>query len=117
MIVMTTASNQTLSIIPTRETDGANSIFLEFVNETTKTIYTRQALNLSSVKDIFTFSNNTLDFLKEGVFFSLKVYFQNTNEIIFKDRIFCTNQSKESYSINQNAYQVPTIDNNDYITI
>lgn len=61
--------------------------------------------------------NEHLSFLKQDNFYNLKVYFENTNEVIYKDRIFCTNQSTATYSINNNAYSEPIIDNNDYITI
>jgi len=40
--------------------------------------------------------------------------FSVTNEVIYKDRIFCTNQTVKEYSINQNEYFLPNIDNNFY---
>lgn len=155
MIIISTASEQTFSIIPTRESDGINDIYLSFENETTKEMFIRLATYRISENDILQIGitpiqitvnnfkirvqNNNgffeaencltgqltdlnilvpeehLSFLTENNFYNLKVYFQNTNEIIYKDRIFCTNQT--DYTINNNSYVLPTINNNSYITI
>ena len=157
MILLSTANEQIFSIIPTRETDGVNDIYLSFENETTKEIFIRLATYRISENDILQIGitpiqitvnnfkirvqNNSgvfeaetclteqlndlnilapdehLSFLIENNFYNLKVYFQNTNEIIYKDKIFCTNQDINSYSINSGKYIMPTINNNDYITI
>jgi hypothetical protein len=61
--------------------------------------------------------NEHLSFLVQDNFYNLKVYFENTTDVIYKDRIFCTNQSTAIYSINNLEYTLPNIDNNDYITI
>jgi hypothetical protein len=55
--------------------------------------------------------------LKENTFYCLKAYFNTTNVIIYKDKVFVTNQSKNTFSINNGGYALPNIDNNNYITI
>lgn len=112
MIVLTTDLIQGFSIIPTREV--VDIVSLEFTNETTKEVYIRTASNLIQT-DLLEFNATNLNFLIEDNFYNLKVI--NDNEVIYKDRIFCTNQSKVNYSINNNVYTTTTIDNNDYITI
>ena len=112
MIVLTTNLIQAFSIIQTREVVGVVS--LEFTNETTKEVYLRTASSLIHT-DLLEFNVINLDFLIQDNFYNLKV--TNDNEIIYLDRIFCTDQSNATYSINNNAYTKPTIDNNDYITI
>ena len=112
MKVLTTNLIQGFSIIPTREIVGVVS--LEFTNETTKEVYLRTASSLLQT-DLLEFNVTNLDFLIQDNFYNLKV--TNDNEIIYLDRIFCTDQSTATYSINNNAYTETTIDNNDYITI
>lgn len=118
MKVLTTQVSQSFSIIPTRESDGINDIYLEFTNEITKEVYLRISTVRTSLNDLLTIGSNNLNFLVQDNFYNLKVYFANTNEVIYKDRIFCTNQSISIYSINKDIYSTTTsIDNNDYITI
>jgi hypothetical protein len=68
--------------------------------------------NLDSITPNVNFS-----ILQENNFYVLKAYFDVSNVIIYKDRVFVTNQSQDSYSINNGQYLTPTIDNNSYITI
>lgn len=118
MIVLTTSATQTFPIIPTAQVDvSGNTIRLEFTNETTKEVITKTATTRASINDIYYLTNNDLSFLKEETFYVLRVYFNVSNVVIYKDRVFVTNQAKSTYSINNNDYDLPTIDNNSYITI
>lgn len=118
MIILTTSSTQTFPIIPISQVDLAgNSIKLEFTNETTKEVVTKTATSRTSIKDIYYLGSNDLSFLKEDHFYVLKVFFNVTGVVIYKDRVFVTNQSKSSYSINSGSYTSPAIDNNNYITL
>lgn len=112
MKVLTTDLIQGFSIIPTREVVGVVS--LEFTNETTKEVYLRTATSLIQT-DLLEFNVTNLNFLIQDNFYNLKV--TNDNEVIYLDRIFCTDQSTAIYSINNGEYTLPNIDNNDYITI
>ena len=118
MIILTTSASQTFPIIPISQTDlSGNSISLEFTNETTKEVTTKTATTRTSVNDIYTIGSTDLSFLKENTFYVLKAYFNVSNVIIYKDRVFVTNQSQSSYSINNGQYTSTSIDNNSYITI
>lgn len=118
MRMITTEPDQLLSIIPTRESDeDNNTIFMNFTDETTKEVYDVESITKLSYNDYLLIGSDAFDFFKENTFYNLKVYFENTNEVIYKDRLFCTNQPKETYSINNGEYTLPNIDNNDYITI
>ena len=112
MKVLNTDLIQGFSIIPTREVVGVVS--LEFTNETTKEVYLRTATSLIQT-DLLELNVANLNFLIQDNFYNLKV--TNNNEVIYKDRIFCTNYSSATYSINNGEYTLPNIDNNDYITI
>lgn len=52
--------------------------------------------------------------LKEGNFYSLEV--KNGSDVIYKDKIFCTNQTVSSYSVNNGQYTSNT-SNNDFIIL
>jgi hypothetical protein len=118
MIIFTTSATQTFPIIPIQQIDSlGNTISLEFTNETTKEVITRVATTRASISDVYYLTNTNLSFLKENNFYVLKVYFTGSGVVIYRDRVFCTNQTKSSYSINNGQYLTPTIDNNSYITI
>jgi len=57
-----------------------------------------------------------LDCLYEAGFFELSVL-NASSDILYKDRLFSTNQSIENYSINNNKYLAIETYNNDYIVI
>jgi hypothetical protein len=52
----------------------------------------------------------------ENGFFEMTIR-NNLNEIIYKDRVFCTSQSLNTYSINNGAYDTLNTNNNDYIVL
>lgn len=52
--------------------------------------------------------------LKENNFYTLTVY--NGSDVVYKGKIFCTNQSVESYSVNSNEFTSVSSDN-EYITL
>lgn len=118
MIILTTSASQTFPIIPIQQTDSlGHSIYMEFTNETTKEVVTKIVTSRTSTNDIYYIGSTDLSFLKEGYFYVLKVYFDVSGTVIYKDRVFATNQSKSTYSINNGSYTTTTIDNNNYITV
>ena len=144
MIILTTSATQSFPIIPISQVDlSGNNIRLEFTNETTKGLVAKTATTRTSTNDIYYVGSNDLSFLKENTFYNLTVIitpfpltvdntsvkvdnniltvdmtkFSGQDFLIYKDKIFCTNQSQSSYSINNGQYVTPTIDNNNYITI
>jgi hypothetical protein len=120
MIVLTTQTTQNIGIIPIYQQDPINSgnaFMMEFTNETTKEVFTVQASSVAYIFDYVQLTSTALTFLKENTFYNLKVYFQNSNTITYKDRVICTNQSIDTFSINNGEYTLPNIDNNNYITI
>lgn len=52
--------------------------------------------------------------LKENNFYTLTV--KNGSDIVYKDKIFCTNQSVSSFSVNNGEYTTVSSDN-EYITL
>jgi hypothetical protein len=118
MTIVNTNQEQTFSIIPIRQIDEyENDIYVDITNETTKEVYTRLITYRENIKDIYYIGAEDFDFFIENTFFTMKVYFDDTEEIIYKDRIFCTNQDADNFTINENEYNFPNINNNTYITI
>lgn len=125
MIILTTSANQTFPIIPTRLIDyEIEFIGYYFQNETTKE-YFYGLCGTSLINDVTYLIIEFPTLLKENTFYNVVIY--NTEEfnidpvsfgeIFYKDRVFVTNQSQSSYSINNGQYTSPSIDNNNYITI
>jgi len=109
-------SQQNFLIIP-RGYNGLN-LTLVFTDEQTKLSYSKTVLSASitgDFKDMVSFTTS-LTFLYENAFFDLVVK-SSTNEVIYKDIVFCTSQNKSTYSVNAGEYVLPTINNNDYIVI
>ena len=118
MIIVNTNIVQTFPIIPIRQfNEYENDIIVEVTNETTKQVYTRLITYRDNIKDLYYIGADNFDFLIENTFFTLKVYFADILEVIYKDRMFCTNQDTDAFTINENQYTLPNIDNNSYITI
>lgn len=105
MTVINTNTSQVFKTIPNKDVSGSLSIVVQ--NETTKQSYTVAVNSYSYSEDILSI-NLTLNFLVNNTFFTYKLLM--AGDIIYKDRIYCTNGA-------ENLYTLPTIDNNNYITI
>lgn len=86
---------QELKFIP-REM-SANTIVLR--NETTNVETTIAAdFSLSS----YYLTTTTIFDLKEDTFYNLTI--KNGSIIVYRDKIFCTNQTKSDFTVNENTY-------------
>jgi hypothetical protein len=56
-------------------------------------------------------TTTTIFDLKENTFYNLTI--KNGNNIVYKDKIFCTNQANDVYTVNQNQY-VANVTNNEF---
>jgi len=81
-------------------------------------IYESESSQIQILNNLDSISPNVnFSVLQENTFYVLKAYFDVSGVVIYKDRVFVTNQSQGSYSINNGQYTTPSIDNNNYITI
>tara|TARA_R110000822_G_scaffold127619_3_gene263172 strand:- start:964 stop:1317 length:354 start_codon:yes stop_codon:yes gene_type:complete len=55
------------------------------------------------------------DYFKENYFYNIS--FSLSNEVVYKTKVLATSQAVLDYSINNNNYVLPTINNNEYIII
>lgn len=116
MIRLTTSSSaQTLKIIPR---SYASSITMILRDDSTNTSTTYTSISTSTDKNYLVISQALNPVLVEGRFYDLTI--KEGSNIIYKDKIFCTDQTISDYSVNSGEYTIPTGDDkfdNDYIII
>lgn len=86
---------QTINFIPRKM--EATTIVIR--NETTKEIV---EIDAEFVLNNYYLQSTNIFNLKENTFYNLKVL--NNNEIVYLDKIFCTNQTISDYTVNENQY-------------
>ncbi len=106
MIILKEQSTaQTLKFIP--RSYGADTIVLR--NETTNEV---QTISASFSLDSYYLSTSKIFDLKENTFYNLTI--KNGVEVVYKDKVFCTNQVLKDYTVNKDEY-VAHATNNDFI--
>jgi len=115
MIHLTTsASAQTLKVIP-RSYASNVSMILRDDSTNTSTTYT---VSTTTDKNYLVLSQALSPVLVEGGFYDLTL--KEGSSVIYKDKVFCTDQTISSYSVNSGEYTMPTgndVYDNDYIII
>lgn len=106
IILQESASAQSFKCIPRSNTYNTLTITDEQTN-----VSTNVTIASSVVGSYFTTINAVFS-LKQGHFYTLKLK-QNT-DVVFYDRIFCTNQSIADFSVNTGQYTQKS-SNNDFI--
>ena len=105
IILKETTNNQEFKFLPRKNT--ATSLVIKGVEGS-------NTYNFTPTFDSYYMVASGVFNLKENQQYSLTVL--DESEVIYKDRIFCTNQAVDSYSINKNEYK-ETSSNNDFIII
>jgi len=106
IILQETASAQSFSFIPRSSAYNTLQITDEQTGVTTNVTIT------SSVTGSYYDTITATFYLEENHFYTLTLK-QNT-DIVYKDKIFCTNQTIPTFSVNNGQYVVNT-SNNDFI--
>lgn len=102
IILLDSLLPQTFKFIPR----GLTADSIEIKDESTNTIVT---IDITPSVDRYYLSVSEVLTLVEGRFYTLKVL--NGLEVVYKDKIFCTNQKVSSYTINKNEYVEYETDN------
>ena len=89
--------------------------YYSLYNETTKQITNEEIINYNKSGDVFNVELVNLNLTQE-TFYELTIY-SDAQKILYKDRIFCTEQDINAYSINDGVYNELNTNNNYYITI
>jgi len=106
MIILKEQSTaQTLKFIP--RSYGADTIVLR--DETTNEV---QTISATFELDSYYLSTSKIFDLKENTFYNLTI--KNGVEVVYKDKVFCTNQVLKDYTVNKDEY-VAHATNNDFI--
>lgn len=98
---------QNLKFIP-REYAATKVVLLD------ESANTEVEIDASFTQDKYYLTSDIIFNLKEGRFYNLTVY--NVNDIVYKDKIFCTDQNVLNYSINKDVY-TSTVTDNEYIIL
>lgn len=107
IILLESVLSQTFKFIP--RSLGADSMIIEDDAENTSV-----TIDITPTIDRYYLSVSEVLTLVEGRFYTIKVL--NGLDVVYKDKIFCTNQTVSSYSINDNEY-VQHSTNNDFVII
>jgi len=108
-ILTTSTSAQTLKIIP-REYQSNIDVILRDTSTNESTTY---SVTTSTSGDYMTF-DLTLS-LVENRFYDMTCKFGS--DVIYKDKIFCTDQVIADYTVNKNQYTTENTYDNDYIIL
>lgn len=103
IILLESVLSQTLKFIP-RGLDADSMVIRDEAENTSVTIDITPSIDryYLSVSEVLT--------LVQGRFYTLTVL--NGLEVVYKDKIFCTNQEVSSYTINENEYTEYDTDDN-----
>ena len=118
MIHLTTsASSQTMKIIPR---SYASSVSMILRDDSTNTSTTYSSISTSTDKNYLVIAQALSPILVEGRFYDMTV--KEGANIIYKDKIFCTNQTVDQanndyYTMNSGEYTTEDSYDNDYIII
>lgn len=104
IILKQQAGAQTFKIIP-RSTTADSMILKEEGTENSETY----SITLNTDSDSYFSTITEALTLREGFWYSLTV--KNGSEVIYKDRVYCTNQTISDFTINNGEYIEKTHDN------
>jgi hypothetical protein len=111
MKVLTTSTDaQSMSIIPR---SYPATITIRLRDESTNEVTTYTDVNATTTKGYLVFSNAYT--LTENVFYELTIL--DGSDVIYKDKIFCTDQTISDFSVNNGEYVTEDSYDNDYIIL
>ena len=96
IVLRETNSAQSVRFVPTRRNAG-NKLYLR--NESTN-VEVEYDITCTQTSYYLTFSKVLA--LKEGHFYTMTI--KQDSELIFRDKVFCTNQTIGTYSVNKDEY-------------
>ncbi len=98
---------QTLKFIP-REYNATKVVLID--ESTNKSI----EIEATFIQNSYYLTSEIIFNLIEDRFYNLTVY--NVNDIVYKDKVFCTSQNVLNYSINKDVY-TSNVTDNEYIIL
>lgn len=117
MKVLSTSSGvQTFKVIPR---EYVSTLSMQITDDSSKNTTTYSSLTGTEVQNHLQISVTFDPILKGGRFYDMVLKKQD-NTIIYKDKIFCTDQdiaSNQEYTVNSNEYTSDTSYDNDFIIL
>ncbi len=118
MKLISTSGNKTFYVIPRKYDTGDITVRLR--NETTNTSI--EIISTPIVEGNYLKFDAVLGTLVENNFYTMELIASNGGDIIYKDKVFCTNQTIDQsnnnyFDINKNEYTTEDSYNNDYVII
>ena len=118
-VLSNTGASQTMKIIPREYVADAT---LEVTDDTTNSKTTYNLNNMTTSGDELNVAVAFSPVLKEDTFYDMVLKNVTNGKVIYKDKIFCTNQStnqagNEHYTINDSVYTTDTSYDDDYIVL
>jgi len=111
-ILQSSTDSQTINFIPREYTEGT-TYTITIKDETTNTEVFNSTATIFTVLDYY-YQYSSIFTLVENTMYMLEI--KDGTEVIFKDKIFATNQNVTTYSVNKNEYTENTV-NNEFILI
>jgi len=106
IILQESGSSQTINFIPREYTQGT-TYTVKIVNESTNAeVYNQDVTTFT--ENLYYFQHSDTFSLKEDTFYMLTI---TSSKVVFKDKIFCTNQTVTDYSVNEAEYTPHTTQN------
>ena len=118
MKLISTSGNKTFYVIPRKYNTGDITVRLR--NETTN--ISIDVTSTPIVEGNYLKFDAVLGTLVENNFYTMELIASNGGDIVYKDKVFCTNQTVDQsnndyYDINKNEYTTENSYNNDYVII
>ena len=118
MKIIGTSGTKTFKVIPRQYVDG--QVTLKLRNESTGAITTVSAT--ATTDHDYMSIDAVFGTLKKDVYYNLDVLLFGTSTVIYKDKVFCTDQTidqsnNDYYTVNENEYTTEDSYDNDYIII
>ena len=109
-ILLDSSNNQTLSFVPRAYPDTIDYTLVEDGTNRTVNGASIPTINISGFLTISQKFKLTRD-----KFYRIDIFDNSDSTLIFRDKIFCTNQDVKDYSLNEGEYVEDESKNNDYI--
>jgi len=118
MIILQSSTNaQTFSFIPREYTQGTTYSIKIKDESSNSEAFTATTTTFTAVDYYYQYSASFVlnsKTLKQNTMYMLEI--KDGNNVVFKDKVFCTNQNVTTYSVNNSAYTSNTIAN-DFIVL
>ena len=114
MQILTKSGTRVINFIPRETIDGAKVYKLVIKSEAkNKIILTDEAATFTELDYFYTYT--TTQALTENNYYTITITNTTDNNIIFKDKMYCSNQTLSDYEISNGVYIEQSTGDNEFI--